>query len=95
MTTSSDDTRSASQTDRRRRPSARRSQYMIAPARPGATKQMLIDRLNRMDSVEIVRTHAERGTVCPPIAVVRMLDGHAAALRRSTGGTLVRSSTSS
>jgi subtilisin len=93
MTTGSDETRSPPRSDRRRRPSARSSQYMIAPARPGLTKQMLIERLNRIDGVEIVRTYAEhgteRGTMCPPIAVVRMSDQAAAALRRSSGGTLV------
>ena len=90
MTTSSDEMRSAApRSDRRRRPSARNSYYMIAPAGLGLTKQMLIDRLDRAGGVEIVRTYAERGITSPPIAVVLMSDENAAALRRSTAGTLV------
>src|SRR5205814_916919 len=54
-----------------------------------STRQMLIDRLNRVSSVEIVRTYAERGTMSPPIAVVRMSDENAGALRLSAGRTLV------
>jgi subtilisin len=82
-----DDTRSTSRSDQRKPSSAR--QYMIAPATTGWTRQMLDDRLNRADGVEIVRTLAERGTFSPPIAVVRMSDEHAAGLCRTTGGELV------
>jgi subtilisin len=89
MTASSDDTRSASRSDRRKPASARNSYYMIAPAGLGVTRQTLIDRLNRVGDVEIVRTYAERGAISPPIAVVRMSDESAAALRQSTGGALV------
>jgi hypothetical protein len=39
--------------------------------------------------VEVVQTYAERGTISPPIAVVRTSDENAAALRRSTGGALI------
>jgi hypothetical protein len=62
---------------------------MIAPTAPGSTRQMLIDRLDRAGGVEIVRTYAERGTVSPPVAVARMSDESATALRRSVGGALV------
>jgi len=89
MTASSDDTSSASLGDRRRSASARNSYYMIAPAGLGVTRQTLIDRLNRVADVEIVQTYAERGTISPPIAVVRTSDENAAVLRRSTGGALV------
>jgi len=93
MTASADDTRavprSESRSDRRKRPSARNGQYMIAPTAAGSTKQTLIDRLNRTGGIEIVRTYAERGTVSPPVAVVRMSDENATALRRSAGGALV------
>jgi subtilisin len=89
MTASSDDTSSASRGDRRRSASARNSYYMIAPAGLGVTRQTLIDRLNRVADVEIVQTYAERGTISPPIAVVRTSDENAAVLRRSTGGALV------
>jgi len=96
MTATSDETRSPSGLSRRarssgrrgHRPSPRTSHYMIAPAGPGLTQQTLIDQLNRVAGVEIVRTCAAR-TVCPPIAVVLMSDENAAALRRSAGGTLV------
>jgi subtilisin len=95
--TTSDEMRSTSGASRRarasshrgQRPSPRTSQYMIAPAGPGLTQQTLIDRLNRVAGVEIVRTCAARGTLCPPIAVVLMSDENAAALRRSAGDTLV------
>src|SRR4030088_592518 len=85
----SDDKRSASRRDRRKPAGGRNSYYMIAPAGPSVTRQTLIDRLNRMGDVKIVRTYAERGAISPPIAVVRMSDENAAALRRSTGGALV------
>src|SRR5229473_212738 len=89
MTASSDDTSSASRSDRRRSASARNSHYMIAPAGLGETRQTLIDRLNRVADVEIVQTYAERGIISPPMAMVRTSDENAAALRRSTGGALV------
>ena len=89
MTASSDDTSSASRGDRRKSASTRNSYYMIAPAGLGVTRQSLIDRLNRVADVEIVQTYAERGTISPPIAVVRTSDENAAVLRRSTGGALV------
>src|SRR6266481_3191057 len=89
MTASSDDTSSASRSNRRKAASARHSYYMIAPAGPGETTQTLIDRLKRVADVEILQTYAERGTISPPVAVVRMSDENAAALRRSAGGALV------
>src|SRR2546430_7439756 len=89
MTASSDDTNSASRSNRRKAASARHSYYMIASAGPGETTQTLIDRLKRVADVEILQTYAERGTISPPVAVVRMSDENAAALRRSAGGALV------
>jgi subtilisin len=87
MTASSDDTRSTPRSDRRQ--PARASHYMIAPAVLGATRQALVDRLNRLGNVEILRIYEERDTISPPIAVVRMSDDSAAMLRRSTAGALV------
>jgi subtilisin len=89
MTASSDDTRSASRGDRRKPAAARTGHYMIAPATLGVTRQALVDRLNRLGGVEILRSYAERDGICPPIAVVRVSDDNAAALRRSTAGTFV------
>src|SRR5260370_19865647 len=89
MPADSDDTRSASRSDRRNPASARNSYYMIARAGPGVTRQTLIDRLNRVAGVEIVQTYPERGTISPPIAVVRTSDENVAALRRTAGGALV------
>jgi subtilisin len=89
MTASSDDTSSASRSDRGTPAGARKGHFMVAPAGLGATRQTLIDRLNRMADVEIVQTYAERDTISPPMAVVRTSDENAAALRRSTGGALV------
>ena len=89
MTASSDDTSFASRSNRRKFASTRNSYYMIAPSGLGVTRQTLIDRLSRVADVEVVQTYAERGTISPPIAVVRTSDENAAALRRSTGGALV------
>src|SRR6266436_2098896 len=89
MTADSDDTRSATRSDRRKSASARNSHHMIAPTGPGVTRQTLIDRLNGVAEVEIVQTYPEWGTISPPIAVVRTSDENAAALRRTTGGALV------
>jgi len=81
------DARSAPTNDRRK--PARTAQYMIAPAEPGVTGQALADRLNRLGNVEVLRTYAQRDTISPPIAVARMSDDSAAALRRSAAGTLI------
>jgi len=90
MTASSDETSSTSRSDRRKPARVRNRHYMIAPVAPGLTRQTLIDRLKPAANVEIVQTYAvERGSISPPIAVVRMTDESAAALRRSTGGALV------
>jgi subtilisin len=93
MTDISGDTRSGLGRDRggrRAEPYVARSRpYLVAPAGPGATKKMLIDRLERTAGVEIVRSYAERGAAAAPIAVARMSEAGAAALRRSTGGMLV------
>jgi len=62
---------------------------MIAPAGPGVTRQTLVDRLEQIGNIEILRTYAERENVCPPIAVVRASDETAAALRRSGAGAFV------
>jgi subtilisin len=72
-----------------RRKTARTSQYMIAPAGPGVSGQALEERLNQLGNIEILRTRDRRDTVAPPIAVVRMADDAAAALRRSAAGTLI------
>jgi subtilisin len=87
MTMSSDEGRASVRGDGRRQRGARDGQYMIAPASPGASTEMMIERLNRIGGVEIVRTHAARGSVCPPAAVVQMSDENAAALRRSAPGS--------
>jgi subtilisin len=89
MTASSDETSSASRGDRRTSAGPRNGYYVIAPAELGVTRQTLIDRLKRVADIEIVQTYAERGAMSPPIAVVRSSDENVAALRRSTGGTLV------
>src|SRR5712671_4446849 len=84
---SSDETRSAPRSDRRK--PARASHYMIAPVAPGVTRQALVDRLNRLGDIEILRTYPERESVSPPVAVVRVSDETAVALRRSTAGAFV------
>src|SRR5260221_9746509 len=89
MSENSDGKGSASRSRRRHPASARNSQYMIAPAGLGVTRQSLVDRLNQFGNVEIVRTYPEREGISPPIAVVRASDESAAALRRSTAGGFV------
>jgi len=89
MTASSGDTRSAARGDRRKPARPRRSHYMIAPVAPGMTRQALVDRLNRLGDVEILRTYPERDTISPPIAVVRVSDENAAMLRRSTASAFI------
>ena len=89
MNANSDDTGSASHNGRRNPAGARKGQYMIAPAALGATRQMLVDRLNQLGNVEIVRSYAEREGISSPIAVVRLSDENAAALRRSSAGAFV------
>ena len=103
MAASRDDPRSTSSRDRRksardprpdpggdRRRPARTSQYMIAPAGLGVSGQALAERLNQFGNIEILRrTHDRRDAIAPAIAVVRMSDDAAAALRRSAAGTLI------
>lgn len=89
MSENSDGKGSASRSRRRQPASAPTSQYMIAPAGPGVTRQTLVDRLEQIGNIEILRTYAERENVCPPIAVVRASDETAAALRRSGAGAFV------
>ncbi|MGA7808426.1 S8 family serine peptidase [Bradyrhizobium sp.] len=68
---------------------ARPTHYMVAPAAPGVTGQELTDRLSRFSDTEVLQCYPQRDTTAPPIAVVRMSDASAAALRRSAAGTLV------
>ncbi|MFG3592116.1 hypothetical protein [Bradyrhizobium sp. RDI18] len=102
MAASSDDARSTSSGDRRksardvrsapagdRRTPARTSQYMIAPAGPGVSGQELAEQLNQFGNIEILRTRDRRDTTAPPIAVVRIADDAATALRRSAAGSLI------
>jgi subtilisin len=81
------DTRSAPGNDRPK--PARTAHYMVAPAAPGVTGQALTDRLSRFGDIEVLQTYAQHDTTAPPIAIVRMSDGTAAALRRSAPGTLI------
>src|SRR6266700_4961187 len=89
MSETSDARGSASRSRRRQPVSARNRQYMIAPAGVGLTRQTLVDRLNKFENIEILRTYAERENICPPIAVVRASDEAAAVLRRSAAGAFV------
>jgi subtilisin len=102
MAASSDDARSTASGDRRksardarsapagdRRKPARTSQYMIAPAGPGVSGQALAEQLNQFGNIEILRTRDRRDTTAPPIAVVRIADDAATALRRSAAGSLI------
>jgi subtilisin len=73
-----------------RRKAARTRQYMIAPAALGIGGQALAERLNKFGgNVEYLETHDRREAAVPPVAVVRMSDDTAAAMRRSAAGTLI------
>ena len=89
MSENSDGKGSASRSRRRQPASVRNSQYMIAPAGLGVTRQTLVDRLNQFGNIEIQRTYAEHENICPPISVVRASDETMAALRRSLAGAFV------
>ena len=84
---SATDARPASGDDRRK--SARTRQYIIAPAAPGVSGQIFAERLNQFDNIEILRAHDGRDAIAPPVAVVRMSDDAAAALRRFAGNSLI------
>ncbi|UWU95830.1 S8 family serine peptidase [Bradyrhizobium sp. CB1015] len=85
MATSPDDPRPTS-SGHQRKP-VRTTQYIIAPAGPGVSAQTLAEQLNKFGN--ILWTHDQRGVSGPPIAIVRMPDEAAAALRRSAGGSLI------
>ena len=102
MAASSDDPRSTASSDRRksardprpasasdRRKAARMPQYLIAPAGPGLDQQALAERLNQFANIEILRIYDQRDTISPPIAIVRMPDDTASALRRAESRTLI------
>jgi hypothetical protein len=101
MAASSDDPRSTS-SDRRKsardpRPAsgsdrskaARTPQYLIAPTGPGLGHKALAERLNQFANIEILRIYDQRDTILPPIAIVRMPDDTASALRRAESRTLI------
>jgi hypothetical protein len=67
----------------------RACQYMIAAADRSRASAALIRRLRDLGVTDVVRTLEPRGTVCPPVAVVRLSSEKAAALRASAGGTLI------
>jgi subtilisin len=67
----------------------RSSQYMVAPARPGLGEKVVLDRLQDIGGVEIVRSLAAHAAVGPPVVVARMTPAKASALRRSAGGALL------
>lgn len=102
MAASSDETRASPSSDRRKaardtrsvpgsdRPKpARTAYYLVAPAAPGVSGEALTDRLGRFGEIEVLKIHAQRDSMAPPVAIVRMSDGTAAALRRSAAGTLI------
>jgi hypothetical protein len=89
MTTNFDQGDSQFRGDGAKRPGSRPRQYMIAPVQTGFTEQKLLELVNRVVGIETVRTHAARGVISPPIAVVLATDDKIATLRRTTGDMLV------
>ena len=68
---------------------SRAGRFMIAPTRPEIGEQALKDRLAGVGAIQILRMLAARGTLYPPIAIVRMPREAAAALQRSAGAALI------
>jgi subtilisin family serine protease len=62
---------------------------MIAPTEPGTSQDAVIERLQSLGGVEVVRTLAATHAACPPVVVARMTKEKAAVLRRSADGKLV------
>jgi subtilisin len=94
MNTPSPETRGA-ETAFRTKGSARKGvgsrprRYMIAPTNPADSADAVIERLQRLDGVDIVRTLGARPSASPPIVVARMTDEATISLHQSAGGKLV------
>src|SRR5712675_2122278 len=72
----------------RKRVAARNRQYTVVPTSPGLDDEALVERLEQLGDVEVVRTIAARGIAGPPVAVVRMAPEKVMALHQLTGGAL-------
>src|SRR5882757_6846768 len=72
----------------RKRLATRNRQYTVTPTSPGLDEGALVERLEQLGDVEIVRTIASRGMEGPPVAVVRVAPEKLAALRQLAGGAL-------
>jgi subtilisin len=68
---------------------SRPRRYMIAPTGPDLPANAVIERLQSLREVEIVRTLAGASVLCPPVIVAEMAAEKADQLRRSAGGKLV------
>jgi subtilisin len=73
----------------RRSVASRAGRFMIASTGPEIGEQALKDRLAGVGAIDILRMLTPRGTLYPPVAVVRMPRDEAAALQRSAGPALI------
>jgi hypothetical protein len=65
----------------------RPNQYLVAPGGPRLGEEALTERINAF-GIEIVRVLSPRGLRAPPVAIVRMPDDKAMAIRQAAGVTL-------
>ena len=61
--------RSSSRGGTRKRVGSRLNRYMIAPTGPGTNEDAVIERLQSLGGVEVVRTLATTLADCPPVVV--------------------------
>ena len=80
--------RSSNRGGTRKRIASRLNRYMIAPTGPGINEDAVIERLQGLGGVEVVRTLATTQADCPPVVVARMTPDKAAQLHHSAGDQL-------
>jgi subtilisin len=67
----------------------RHAQYMISAIAHGLTEQQLIKFVQDSGGIDIARSLATEGSICPPAVVVRTTAEKITSLRRSTAGTML------
>jgi subtilisin len=73
----------------RKRLGSRPNRYMIAPTAAGINEAAMIERLQSLGGIDVVRTLAATHAACPPVVVARMTEEKAVQLRQSAAGKLI------
>ena len=73
----------------RNRLASRAGRFMVAPTRPDVAEQTLKDWLAGAGDIEILRMLGARGSLYPPVAVIRASRDKVTALQRTAGAMLV------